>query len=433
MSMTLDDLLNSLEKQASEQEESKDKKKKGEEKEDEDDAEDKEDSASWKLRSAEKDLEDAKKIEDRVKEAHLQGSALANEIMQKVASAKTPSNLKETQMNKSAQFAGQALAQSLLMKLAGAGDFSTSNGIYEGAMPNKAQVDNAQMVAEHDTTIDPTPTKDEAGDGGGSVNQIFDAIIQKAMSQGAASVDQVHGTGISQYEGMIADRTAPGNAGASDGAEEEVEKVAAVNALMNTGFDIFSAVDMVKAAEQELLYEQDMQIKQAAMNELLNAGVDFELAAAMVKQAGVREMAATAGAAMSRAGAAAKGYATRGYEGAKGYATRGYEGAKGYADRGYEGAKGYGQRVVADARDLPTQVAMLATGNGATRGAAFRQIAGNRAAQLGAGVGAAGLAAGGYALAREKQAAMSGLIDAGVDFDTAVALVAETSQELYGA
>lgn len=412
MSMTLDDLLNSLEKQASDQEAGKDNEDEDEDEDEESKVKGKEDSAAWKLRSAEKDLEDVKKIDDRVKEAHLQGSALANEIMQKVAYAKNPSNLKETQMNKSAQFAGQALAQSLLMKLAGAGDFSTSNGIFEGAMPNKAQIDNAQMVSEQDMTIDPTPTKDEAGDGGGSVNQIFDAIISKAMSQGAASVDQVHGTGISQYEGMIADRTAPGNAGAGAGAEEEVEKVAAINALMNTGFDIFSAVDMVKAAEQELMYEQDMQIKQAAMNELLNAGVDFELAAAMVKQAGVREMAATAGAAMSRAGAAAKGYATR----------------------GYDGAKGYGQRVVADARDLPTQAAMLATGSGGTRGAAFRQIAGNRAAQLGAGaVAGAGLAGGGYALAREKQAAMSGLIEAGVDFDTAVALVAETSQELYGA
>ena len=420
MSMTLDDLLNSLEKQASDQEGSKDKKKKDEEKEDE--AEEKEDSASYKLRSAEKDLEDAKKIEDRVKEAHLQGSALANEIMQKVASAKTPSNLKETQMNKSAQFAGKALAQSLLTKLAGAGDASTSNGIYEGAMPNKAQIDNAQMVAEHDMTIDPTPTKDAAGDGGGSVNQIFDAIIAKAMAQGAASVDQVHGTGISQYEGVIADRTAPGNAVA--GAEEEVEKVAAVNALMSTGFDIFSAVDMVKAAEQELMYEQDMQVKQAAMNELLNAGVDFELAAAMVKQAGAVPLL---GASMK---ARAAGRVANAMDAAGKRAAPYMDRVRGYADDASEAWQGATRGTGKYAGPMNVNSKGMVTPD---HMGGVKALARNPLVQAGTIIGASGLAGGGYALAREKQAAMSGLIDAGVDFDTAVALVAETSQELYGA
>ena len=106
------------------------------------------------------------------------------------------------------------------------------------------------------------------------------------------------------------------------------------------------------------------------------------------------------------------------------------EKAKGYAGDAYGAAKGYASNVRADAKDIP-DIARIARTDPRVAGGL---LLGNRAAQLGAGaLGAAGLAGGGYALAREKQAALNGLVDAGMDFDTAAALVEETSQELYGA
>ena len=420
MSLTLNDLLQDLEKRASDQTEetAAEKRKRVEE-----EAEAKEDRASGKLKSAEKDLEDAKNMEDRVKEAHLQGSALAQEIMQKVASANLPKQKKETStMNKSAHFAGKALAQSLLTKLASAGDETTEDGIFAGQMPNKAQIDNAQMVAQHDAMIDPTPTADARGDNGGSVNQIFDAIIAKAMAQGATSADQVHGTGMAALEGVIQNRVSasPG----SEAADDEVEKIAAVNSLMNSGFDMFEAVDMVKAAEQEILAEEFQQIKQAAMADLMARGVDFELAAAMVKQASVPSFLKPKGAMVG-----GKFVPKGALDSAKAVGLRGYNVASEYAPMIAEDARGFGQgiRQAVHGKDAAgKEVGRL----GALRRAATDSYTGR--AVLGAGA-VAGAGGAGYALAREKQAALNGLLDAGIDFDSAAQMVSETSQELYGA
>lgn len=395
---TLDDLLKSLEKQASDDESAK---KEEEKKEDEKKTDE---SKSKQMPWDKKD--DSGKTEDRVKEAQLQGAALANEIMQKVASANITQ--KETSMN-TAQFAGQALAQSLLTKLASAGDMTTTDGIFPGALPNKAQIDNAQMAAEQSSTIAPTPTKDSMGNGGGSINQIFDAIVAKAMSQGAVAHDQITQTGIAPLEGAVEQHAVPNGV---PSVSDEVEKVAAVTALVNSGFDFDSAVDMVKAAEYELQAEEDGQIKQAAMNDLIDAGVDFALAAALVKEASVAGVARRAGRAASVG-----------------------------AEKAKRAVGGYGQELAADARNLGADIRMAANpsgfamaGGAPSRGQAMANLARNRAAQLGAGVAGAGaIGAGGYALAREKQAALNGLVDAGMDFDTAAALVEETSQELYGA
>lgn len=395
---TLDDLLKSLEKQASDDESAK---KEEEKKEDEKKTDE---SKSKQMPWDKKD--DSGKTEDRVKEAQLQGAALANEIMQKVASANITQ--KETSMN-TAQFAGQALAQSLLTKLASAGDMTTTDGIFPGALPNKAQIDNAQMTAEQSSTIAPTPTKDSMGNGGGSINQIFDAIVAKAMSQGAVAHDQITQTGIAPLEGAVEQHAVPNGV---PSVSDEVEKVAAVTALVNSGFDFDSAVDMVKAAEYELQAEEDGQIKQAAMNDLIDAGVDFALAAALVKEASVAGVARRAGRVASVG-----------------------------AEKAKRAVGGYGQELVADARNLGADIRMAANpsgfamaGGAPSRGQAMANLARNRAAQLGAGaLGAGAIGAGGYALAREKQAALNGLVDAGMDFDTAAALVEETSQELYGA
>ena len=361
---TLDDLLKSLEKQASEDESAKkDEEKKEEDKKKSDEAKGKE--LPWDKKK------DDEKSEDRVKEAQLQGAALANEIMQKVASANIPTQ-KETSMN-TAQFAGQALAQSLLEKLASAGDMSTTNGVFPGALPNKAQIDNAQRTAEQDAIVAPTPTKNSMGNGGGSVNQIFDAIVAKAMGQGAVAHDQITQTGIAASEGAVEAHAVPNGVPSTSDA---VEKVAAVSALVNSGFDFDQAVSMVKAAEEEIKQEEAVQVKQAAMNELLDAGVDFALAAALVKQAGLPAIPTTVKIVKPGILDAAKSYV------------------------------------------------------GAHKGAIAGGVAGGYVAGRLDGTRARDRAA---AHAQEKQAALNGLMEAGMDFDTAAALVAETSQELYGA
>ncbi|HET8686055.1 MAG TPA: hypothetical protein VFM18_05245 [Methanosarcina sp.] len=369
--LSLDDLLNrlSMTKQASESsdddKEKKEKKEDDKEKSSDSSKDEKKENPFEKMKNAEKDAENSKKEEDRVKEAQLQGAALAQEIMQKAASAQITTNKEDSQMNKSAAVAGKALADSLLQKLAAAGDFTTTNGIPAGVVPNKAQVDNAQSVAEHDVRVQPTPTADAKGDNGGSINQIFDAIIADAMSAGAATPDELPHQSLSSAEGATEAHSAP-NAVEAEGVGEEVEKAAAVSALVNSGFDFTSAVEMVKAAAEELAAEHSTQVKQAALGQLIDAGVDYNLAIAMVKQANALVPA--------------------------------------------------GGRALMGA---------------AKKGAGFMERHGRKIA-IGAGAAGVGAAAG-YALNREKQAAVNGLVDAGVDFDSAVALVAEKAAELYGA
>lgn len=355
-SMTLDDLLSTLEKQAADQ---------GEEKKEDDSKKDsgKEDASGGNPFAKKDEKKDEGKDEksdkeDRVKEAQLQGSALAQEIMQKVASANITN--KETEMNKSAAAAGKALANSLLEKLAGVGDVNTVDGIDPGSVPNKAQRDNAAMLAEREAGIQTTPTTDAKGDNGGSVNQIFDAIVADALGAGAATPHELGHVPVSAAEGAIEARQAPAGT-----ESEEVEKAAAVSALVSSGFDFESAVEMVKAAEEEILAEEQFQVKQAAHDALVDAGIDPALAEALVKSAGALVPSGGRG----LVGPAAK-------------------------------AKNFLQR---------------------------------HGGKLAAGAGVAAAAGGaGYALAREKQAAVNGLVDAGVDFDLAVGLVNEKASELYG-
>ena len=428
MSMTLDDLLRGLEKQAADQE---DEKKDEDKKDDSDKKEDKSDKKEGsgkenffeKMKAAEKDTEDSKEKEDRVKEAQLQGSALAQEIMQKVASANITTN-KETDMNKSAAVAGKALAYSLLEKLASAGDVITTNGIPAGVVPNKVQVDVAQTVAEHDARIQTTPTTDAKGDNGGSINQIFDAIIADAMGAGAATPHELDHQSTSGAEGAIEGHQAPGSIQSAPVGGAEVEKAAAVSALVNSGFDFTSAVEMVKAAEEEILFEEETQIKQAAMNELVDAGVDYGLAAALVKQASLAGVARRAGAVVKDKAETAAIHGMYAADRAR---------SAGTAAAGH--LRGAGGVVASDARAFGQGARQAVAGKDAVGAPVSRLGALRRAATTGTGIaaGTAALGAGGYALAREKQAAVNGLIDAGVDFDSAVQLVNDKASELYGA
>lgn len=393
MDMTLESLMDSLEKQAGLSKQASDDSKeddKQEKKEEKDEASVKKDigNAKSNLEKSEKDFSNFKKDEkeekkddEQTKEAQAAGAELANAVMQKVASLQI--STKETQMNKQASDAGKALADALLVKLANAGDQTTVAGIPAGVAPNKNQIDNAQLVAEHDSYIKPLPT----GNGitnSGSINQIFDAIVADVQGQGAVSYDGTDpGGAITPNEGAAEQLATPNQVDTVG-----VEKTAAVMSLVNSGIDFDSAVDMVKAAADEIEAEEAEQVKQAAFADLLGRGVDFDLAVALVKSAGA------AGEAVA---------------GAK----------KWLQNEGVKASVG-AENVMFGARNLDKGIA----------GRGVKQLATNRLVQGGA---AAGALAGGAALAHQKQAAVSALCDAGVDFDSAVELVQAKSQEMYGA
>jgi len=109
----------------------------------------------------------------------------------------------------------------------------------------------------------------------GSMNTILEAIVARAEDQGAVSDDLVNGDSPAS--------SAPGDDEVLDADEQE--KAAAVSALVGQGCDFDSAVAMVKQAEELLAVEADQQEKIAAISELCGAGYDFETAVALVKQA----------------------------------------------------------------------------------------------------------------------------------------------------
>jgi hypothetical protein len=384
MSLTLSDLLKDLEaevglnKQAAEDEkdskEGKDKKGDPETKERKEEGD-----AKSNLFKAEKEVEEAEKDnkkeqEECTKEASAKGAALAQEVMARVKSAgvaQTTTQNKESDMKKEASVAGKALADALLEKLAAAGDVSTVNGTVAGTVPQKAIADSAQIVAEDDNKVKPTPGTDGMH-GGGSINQILDAIVQDTISQGATAFGQnveAKARNAAEAEGVVEDHAVPNQV--ED--EDEREKAAAVSALVDDGYDFASAVEMVKAAAEEIEYEETVQLKQAALGALLDRGVDFDNAVAMVKSA-----AAILPAGVSR------------------------------TKQMFRAAAGTAKDAVG-AMGKKTKI-----GIGAAAGA-------------GAAAGVAGAA-----LGREKKAAFDALVDAGVDFDQALALVQAKSMQLYG-
>lgn len=301
MTFTLNDILTGVEnaiqmqKQADEYAESDDKKATPEkdEKKDESKAKKDVDKAKEEVDNAAKEVSNAEKKngeeEEQCKEARLQGAALAQEIMSKVAAQLNPQTTKEPEMNKQAAAAGQALAEALLTKLANAGDVSTENGIAPNSVPNKNIVDSAQIVATDNAKVQPLPTSQDGGvRAEGDVNQILEGIVADAIAQGGVGYDQVAANTAmpSQAQGRAEMEATPHQV--PDESVDETEKAAAVSALVQNGYDFATAVDLVKAAEEEMKAEQEQQIKQAAIGALLDRGVEFDKAVAMVKQASAK-------------------------------------------------------------------------------------------------------------------------------------------------
>ena len=128
----------------------------------------------------------------------------------------------------------------------------------------------------------------------GNPNQVLQNAIANALANGAVHPDQldlnVMNQGADGGNTHIPLQDMAGNydlnaVGANQVATDQIEKVAAVATLVDSGYDFDHAVAMVKQAEQEILAEEDMQIKQAAVNTLMNQGYDVNTAVALIKQA----------------------------------------------------------------------------------------------------------------------------------------------------
>lgn len=297
MDLTLDRLIAELqidlEKSAEDCEDKDEKKDKKEVKEE---TEEKKEFPAFMKKDKEdgekSEKDEDKKDEGQEKSAAEMGAALAREVMEMI-STKT---LETPEMNKQAQVAGQALASALLenlQKKASSGDMTTTDGVAPGVVPNKNQVDNAAMEAEGAAAVKPMLTGDGVQNHG-TINQIFDAIIADAMSQGAAAEDQVHDTGVAKQESAVEDHAVPNQVKVASEMEiqDEIEKAAAVSELVAQGVDFGDAVTLVKQAAAEIQYEME---KAAAMEQLMAEGVDFESAVELVKQASSGDMTTTDG------------------------------------------------------------------------------------------------------------------------------------------
>ena len=145
--------------------------------------------------------------------------------------------------------------------------------------PNLIQSSNADITKFDDGKVKALPAAD------GTLNNILEAIVARAEAQGATSDNLVDGD--LPPSGASGDKEVHSPAVSATGVTngEEVEKAAAVSALVEAGCDFDSAIAMVKEAEQLIRNDEDQQEKIAAVNELCAYGYDFDTAIELVKQA----------------------------------------------------------------------------------------------------------------------------------------------------
>lgn len=303
-----------------------------------------------------------------------------------------------------AQAEGEALAAKFLEKMAN--EINTANAVMQ-AEQAAAEQENAQGTVEQveqelvDRALSegaqPEDKVDTAGhqektaseNGEQSVNTIMNKIQEDNAAMDAQADAKVQplpaseGTANQIIQAIVAKAQSEGSGEdiltAQEGAavavqpktNDEVEKAAAVASLVESGFDFDSAVQMVKEAEEAIKSESLEQEKQAAFSELLSSGISFDKAIELVKQA-EEDLSKEAGALAL--------------------------------------AKNALPAVTAGAKGLSNK------------------------AKLGIAAGGAAAVGGAVAASRsqEKRAAFEALSEAGIDFDTAVELIKQAEQELYG-
>jgi hypothetical protein len=258
----------------------------------------------------------------------------------------------------------EKIAQAVIEKLAGVEDLAPA--------ANQIQADTAQMVAQQDAIIQPTPG------GEGTLNQILDAIVADAKAKGAISYDTA-ATGES--------------AAAAEEQDEQVEKAAAVSALVEAGVGFEDAVDMVKQAEVEIWAEEEGLAKQAALDELMIEGLDFDAALDLIKEA------------------SDAGFFSVGIE--------------------KEAATLEGEYIPAGG-GMVAKIAQPEAAAGPSMMGKLKGVLGTRAGKIGGAVAALGAAAalGRASKSQTKQAALDELMAEGVSFEDAVDLIKEASDKV---
>lgn len=219
---------------------------------------------------------EAPKAEDRVAQPE-QAPAV-----EKTAEAKPTEEVKveetkqeDKDMNKQAETSAKDLAAAILEKLASSQAPMVENTGTPGG--HKVHQDVAKDVAQDDAKIMPNPRN-------GTINQLFDAIVARAKAtSGATTYDQV-GSGGNSASAEGADMKISGTPSVPP-SPDVVEKQAAVQYLVDAGCDWETAVDLVKQAAYEIEQEEIDQVKVAAVNELMKEGMNFDGAVDSVRQA----------------------------------------------------------------------------------------------------------------------------------------------------
>lgn len=297
--MTLEEMLNSLEKAASEQAKPDEHADKPQVSKELDALLTKEAAAD----NAKRALEDGEKLAHAVLEklatetiaaiaATESAAAKSEEVtkqpaVEKTAEAKpevkTETKTEDKDMNKEAHASAKELAAAILEKLAASQAPMVENTGTPGG--HKLHQDVAKDVAQDDAKVGPMPGRN------GTINQLFDAIVAKAKAtSGATTYDQVEGrTTSSQAENGDKKTAGTPSVGPSpdisDHAKVAEEKQAAVQYLIEAGCDWEQAVDLVKQAAEDIEREEVDQVKVAAVNEMMKEGMDFDSAVDSVRQA----------------------------------------------------------------------------------------------------------------------------------------------------
>ena len=184
---------------------------------------------------------------------------------------KSPSQSQEAeyQMNKQASInAGVALAVQI------------AQGLQKSAslVPEQQQA----LAAEQAPIFQPNPQ--------GTKEEVAAQIVQRLQAAGAGPDDATQAVAPAAPAQTVvpAAPVVPQGAPVEQSPEEEndeLQKVAAVLALVDEGLDFDNAVHLVKQAEAQIYEENKGLMKQAALHELMASGYPFEDASELIKQA----------------------------------------------------------------------------------------------------------------------------------------------------
>ena len=131
----------------------------------------------------------------------------------------------------------------------------------------------------------------------GTKEEVAAQVIQRLQAAGATPDDQTQAAAPATPKPVVPEAAATAQVAVATGEvatsepeeSEELQKVAAVLALVDEGVDFDNAVAMVKQAEYAIDAENQGLMKQAAMQELMASGHSFDDAAVLIKQACAEE------------------------------------------------------------------------------------------------------------------------------------------------